>query len=122
MDKSLGNQIKAARKKKNITQKQLASLIGKTTSSVQKYENGETEPPLGVVRAIADALDIDLASLIQLEAATVQLPIAIPNGGQIQRDLLTVKIRESEEQLNNNGISMLASYAVDLTKIDEYRR
>ena len=42
-NKTIGNNIKSYRQKKGITQKQLASLIGKTESSIQKYEAGKVE-------------------------------------------------------------------------------
>ena len=63
MGKVLGKNIKTARKNKRLTQQELADLIGKSKSVVQKYESGETEPPTPVIYAISDALEIDAYEL-----------------------------------------------------------
>ena len=62
-NKTIGNNIKSYRQKKGITQKQLASLIGKTESSIQKYEAGKVEIPRNVLFKIAKQLD---CSFIQI--------------------------------------------------------
>ncbi len=54
---TLGKNIEEARKNKEMTQKQLAGAINRSTSVIQKYEAGTTEPPLSVVEKIALALD-----------------------------------------------------------------
>ena len=54
---NIGDRMKIARKKKNMTQKQLAEKINKAFSSVQKYELGITLPPIDTIEDIADALD-----------------------------------------------------------------
>lgn len=62
-NKTIGNNIKKYRQKKGLTQKQLASLIGKAESSIQKYESGKVEVPRKVLFNIANQLD---CSYIQL--------------------------------------------------------
>ena len=61
---TLGERIKAARKEKGITQKELADLINKGFSTVQKYEIDVIEPPISVLEKIAKALEIDPMTLI----------------------------------------------------------
>ena len=61
---NIGDRIKIARKKKNMTQKQLAEKINKAFSSVQKYELGITLPPIDTIEDIADALDTTPAYLL----------------------------------------------------------
>ncbi|KJJ65435.1 helix-turn-helix transcriptional regulator [Clostridium sp. FS41] len=53
----IGSKIKKLRKEKQLTQVQLAEKIGKTESSVRKYEKGLTEIPISVLEDIANALD-----------------------------------------------------------------
>lgn len=61
MNKSiLGNNIKAARKAKKMTQKELATKIGKTESSIRKYEKGFCDIPNSVIEAIAKSLDVSV--------------------------------------------------------------
>lgn len=70
--KILGSEIRERRKAINLTQKQLGEMIGKTESSIQKYESGATEVPLSVLGMIADALGsgiidfLDTNSIINL--------------------------------------------------------
>lgn len=52
-----GARIREARKNKKITQKQLAKILNKSESSIQKYESGEVEIPNSVLEDIAKALD-----------------------------------------------------------------
>jgi len=60
MGKIFTEEIKRYRKTRNLTQKQLGELIGKTESSIQKYEAGKTEIPLNVLERIASALDVEI--------------------------------------------------------------
>lgn len=61
---TLGERIKEARKEKGITQKELATLIKKGFSTVQKYEIDVIEPPVSVLQKIADVLEIPPSRLI----------------------------------------------------------
>ena len=53
-----GELIKKYRKEKKITQKQLASLIGKAEITIRKYESGALVPPLETLYSIAKVLEI----------------------------------------------------------------
>ncbi|MCI9618390.1 MAG: helix-turn-helix transcriptional regulator [Dorea sp.] len=63
-NKKIGENINTYRKVKKLTQKQLADLIDKAESSVQKYEKGETEVPISVLEKISTVLDIPLQCLL----------------------------------------------------------
>ena len=58
-----GPNIKAARKAAGLTQKQLAEILGLATGTVQQYERGVREPRFEQLKAIANALNIDLMLL-----------------------------------------------------------
>lgn len=60
----IGENINTYIKAKKLTQKQLADLIDKAESSVQKYEKGETEAPISVLEKISTALDVPLQYLL----------------------------------------------------------
>lgn len=69
---TLGERIKLERKKKGITQKQLAEKINKGFSTVQKYEIDVITPPLDMIQKIADALEISVMDLMpDTDKATV---------------------------------------------------
>lgn len=55
--------IKKARKKKGITQKELATQIGSTQDYIAKIEDGKRSPSLQTLAAIAIALAVSLDSL-----------------------------------------------------------
>ena len=50
--KAIGKAIKKYRQQCGITQKQLADMIGKSLSTIQKYESGDVEAPLSVLEQI----------------------------------------------------------------------
>lgn len=56
---SVGENIRSIRIKKGLTQKELASLVGKSYSSIQKYEMDLATPPLTVVKKLAEVLGVD---------------------------------------------------------------
>ena len=56
--------IKELRHRRGITQTDLATMIGKTSSSIKKYEMGMTNIPLDVLEQIADALNTTVYSLL----------------------------------------------------------
>lgn len=73
--KRIGENIYAYRKAKRLTQKQLGEKIGRTESSIQKYEKGDVEIPNSVLQAIADSLDVTYNRLVDwnIQEASNQL-------------------------------------------------
>lgn len=66
-DGKLHLRIKEKRKEKNLTQSELGKLIGKTESSIRKYEKGTINIPMKVVDQIAAALDVNPSYLLGWE-------------------------------------------------------
>lgn len=62
-DLSIGKQIKKARNAKKLTQKQLASMLGVATGTIQQYELGKRQPRYEQLQAIADVLQVDIIDL-----------------------------------------------------------
>lgn len=54
---AIGQRIKLLRKRKGLNQKELASILGKSLRTVQKYETGEIEVSIAVVNQLADILE-----------------------------------------------------------------
>ncbi len=63
-NKIIGYYIQKRRKSMKMTQKQLGELIGKTESSIQKYESGKTEIPRSVLEKIASVLGVHILELL----------------------------------------------------------
>lgn len=57
---NIGDVIKSERKKKKITQKELAEKIGKSERMVQKYENGEVIPSIEIINNIESTLNTNI--------------------------------------------------------------
>ena len=135
-NKFIGAQIKNYRKRKNLTQKDLALMIGKTVSSVQKYECGSTEIPTSVLEEIADVLGMDNTSLLfvsqfadnptekigdtlkRFDISSLMTAIDNATGTPTPLEQLTA----SFTKLNEKGQEKAASYVEDLTKIPEYKK
>lgn len=64
--------IQKARKRANLTQAQLAEILGVNRATISKYENGEITPPVEQLELMAKTFGITLGTL--LEAETVIVP------------------------------------------------
>lgn len=53
------NNVKIYRKKKGITQENLARLVDITLNTIQKIENKDTEPKVKLAIKIKKALDVE---------------------------------------------------------------
>ncbi len=58
-NKTIGANIRKARKEKGMTQKELAAAISRTESSVAKYEQGLVDIPNMILSSIAAVLDVE---------------------------------------------------------------
>lgn len=61
---SVGSNIKKYRNLKKMTQKQLSEKTEISISAINKYENGKRQPRTEMLVKIAEALDIDLLTLV----------------------------------------------------------
>lgn len=59
----LGSVIREHRKRRNMTQEQLAQRLGVSTPAVNKWENDNSYPDITLLSPLARALDIDLDTL-----------------------------------------------------------
>jgi len=71
---TLGEKIKKARNDKGLTQEQLADKIGKTESSIRKYEAGLVEIPFSVIRQISEKLEIEFNYLVTEDEKKEPIP------------------------------------------------
>ena len=66
-DYNLGNKIYELRKKKNLTQEDLAILLDISDKSVSKWENGSSKPTISNLKKLSNIFDISLDELIEIE-------------------------------------------------------
>lgn len=57
---NIGELIKALRKQRGYTQKQLAEKAGISSNSIIKYERGQMSPSIFALGKIGNALDVDI--------------------------------------------------------------
>lgn len=56
--------IKELREYHNLTQEQLGKIIGQTKSNISKYENGNLEPSIQVLKGLASFFDVTIDYLL----------------------------------------------------------
>lgn len=59
----IGENIKMYRKAKGLTQPKLGELIGKSESTIRKYEAGAVEPSFNILSVISEALGVEVEDL-----------------------------------------------------------
>lgn len=62
--KTLSEKLKELRLEKNLTQKQVAQLLGLTQNAIGNYEAGIREPSLSTLKQICDLFDVPADYLI----------------------------------------------------------
>lgn len=63
----IGEVIREYRKRKNMTQEEIANRLGVTASAVNKWENGNSQPDIMLLAPIARLLNITLDTLLSFE-------------------------------------------------------
>ena len=76
----VGRLIRALRAGQGLTQLQLAQRLGVSDRAVSKWENGRGAPDVTLLRALAEALDVNIEALLGGE-----LPGEAPEGGNMKK-------------------------------------
>jgi transcriptional regulator with XRE-family HTH domain len=61
----IGERLKRQRTRRALTQAELAEYAGVTTATVARIERDEIEPRMTTLRKLAQALEVDLAELVE---------------------------------------------------------
>ncbi len=72
---TIGQKIQNFRKEKGYTQKQLAEKCGMATGTIQQYELNKREPRQEQLRKIADALEVELWEIVELDQMDIETRI-----------------------------------------------
>ncbi len=67
-----GQRLAAARKRKGLSQTELAARLNTTRGAIDYYERRATNPTLDVIQQVAEALEVSVTELLGEEAATVR--------------------------------------------------
>lgn len=106
MDVNIGTQIKEARKKAGMTQKELANILRKSERMIQKYESGDVNPSIDVLKEIASILKVSVNKLLGVEICfskkiiqQLELPIIKKYGNDHFLEFLSSKLNIPYEDL-----------------------
>lgn len=73
----IGENVKMLRKQRDITQEQLAELLGVSNAAISKWERGETYPDISLLPIIAHYFSISLDELIGYDKKTIDYEIDV---------------------------------------------
>jgi len=124
----VGMNIKAARKKQKMTQKELADIIGYSESSICKYEQGLVEIPMVIIEKIASVLSVSSSDLLDLESWEKEF-----NSVNLSKEVKALEAVNSVFgkdscdflkmflQLNKEGKRKAIERIYDMTELDKYQ-
>lgn len=99
MGDKFNENLKAARERRNMTQKEVADSIGVAKSTYSLYESGQREPNVQTIKKIADTLNVSADDLLGL-IAEPQTIAAHFDGEEFTEDELE-EIRQFAEFVKN---------------------
>lgn len=105
-NKLLGLRVKAARRAKNMTQRDLAARVGTNQGHISRLEHGDKGVSTDVLVAIARVLDLSIADLSEVDGRGVEYPPDHPAG---------------EILVDQNAPTGLRALAADKTLVDTLR-
>ena len=120
---TIGENIRQARKKAGLTQRQLAEKSGVATITLQQYERGVRETKLDTIAKIARAMNLfasDLVSGDQWQNVDMTFTDTTERYGQETPQYY--RMIEAFSTLNHTGAEKAAVAVEDLAKVPEYRR
>ena len=65
LKRNFGKRLRYLRRSKDITQEQLAEMVGRSTNFISLVENGDTAPSFKTLERLANALKIDVVDLFK---------------------------------------------------------
>lgn len=75
---TIGDRIRAARKEKGLTQKELAHKLGVSASMVGQYETNVRKPKIETLENISSALGVSITEFIDMSNISPSLNLAAP--------------------------------------------
>lgn len=120
---TIGENIRQARKKAGLTQRQLAEKSGVATITLQQYERGVREPKLDTIAKIARAMNLFASDLISGDQwQNVDMTFTDTTERYGQETPQYYRMIEAFSTLNHTGAEKAAVAVEDLAKVPEYRR
>lgn len=112
----IGERIAAARISRNLTQKELSTLVDVSESTLARFEKGMREPRSSTIISIAEILNVSCDYLMGL--TDVLEPYTLLGNDEIKNDI--GKIFESAEKLLHQEDMMLYGEPVSQEEVDGF--
>ena len=93
-----GKRLRELRKQKNLTQKQLAALIGVRNSIISFYEVGDRMPSPEVIKKLAVALHVSADFLLGIEKVMQEQPFDTTGLTESDKELVRLLIQTLKEK------------------------
>lgn len=113
---NLGENIKKARNKKRLTQKQLALELNVTPITIQNYENNRRKPSIDTIGKIAEILDVDFFELINNIEIEVNTPVTPEFERQEKIDSIVLSVEKHiaiKKWVKNTGLDEIFQNVLD---------
>ena len=111
---SIGGNIREARNKKGLTQKQLGERCGMADSAIRRYESDRGNPTIETIKRIAKALEMDPFTLMDFDMACDFLSDRMNNR--------TKYLISAFDLLNEEGQQKAVERVEELTEIPKYKK
>ncbi|GFZ30234.1 transcriptional regulator [Clostridium zeae] len=85
----IGETIFQLRKARNITQEQLAAIVGVSAGAVSKWENGNSTPDISLLAPLARALNTSIDELLSFQCQLSETEVS-----NIKQELITLFLHE----------------------------
>ncbi len=113
---TMGERIASARISRNLTQKELSTLVNISESTLARFEKGIREPRSSTIIAIAQVLNVSCDYLMGL--TDVLEPYTLLGSDEIKNDIW--KIFESAEKLLNQDEMLLYGKPISKEEVDSF--
>lgn len=111
---SIGENIRVARNRKGLTQKQLGERCGMADSAIRRYESDRGNPTIETIKRIAKALEMDPFTLMDFDMACDFLSDRMNNRAKY--------LISAFELLNEEGQQKAVERVEELTEIPKYQK
>lgn len=124
-----GEKVKALRKEKGLSQRQLGEKMGVKQQTVAQYEKAIEQPKLSTVRKIAEALGIPLSELTERSICVTDGEVFEGDSKSSSHFVYIEQVKKNHDrllesfmELSLEGQQKVIKYSEDLEKISEYRK
>lgn len=108
---SFGSKLSAARRQKNLTQEQLAQLLGVTRQAVSRWESDVAYPETEKIVRLAQVLEVSCDALLLEEDGAPQSPARLGPVTRLLREAVGRRVRltfyESEDTVHHTHCVIL---------------